>query len=217
MNQPKLIWEVVVSDMFGQNSYLASIAGRQDCLVVDPGFDAERIVALIEAKGWLPAAILNTHGHADHIAGNAALKQRWPECPLVIGAAEAYKLTDPVANLSAPFGFSLVSPPADVEVREGDVYRAAGIELEVLETPGHSPGHVVFLWKGDSPWIAFDGDVLFEGSVGRADFPDGNPQQLAHSIRQKLYTLPDDTIILSGHGDPTTIGREKRTNPFVRG
>ncbi|MCU0978573.1 MAG: MBL fold metallo-hydrolase, partial [Pirellulaceae bacterium] len=171
----------------------------------------------IEQLQLSPAAILNTHGHADHIAGNAALKQRWPECPLVIGADEASKLTDPAGNLSGSYGIGLISPAADRLVGDGDTFQAAGIELEVLATPGHSCGHVVYLYKGATPWIVFGGDVLFQGSVGRADFPDSDPQLLADSIRQKLYQLPEDTIVLPGHGDATTIGQERQFNPFVRG
>ncbi len=122
-----------------------------------------------------------------------------------------------MGNLSGTFGIALTSPAADRQVQHGDTVEAAGMSFEVLETPGHSSGHVVFLWKGDSPWLLFGGDMLFQGSVGRADFPDSDPQQLVQSIRQRLYTLPDDTIVLPGHGDSTTIGEEKRYNPFVRG
>jgi glyoxylase-like metal-dependent hydrolase (beta-lactamase superfamily II) len=203
--------------MFAENSYIAHLEGHSDCVVVDPGFDADKIIQRIEDKQLTPSAFLNTHGHADHIAGNAAMKQRWPDCPLVIGAKEAVKLTDPAANLSATYGIAVVSPPADQSVREGDTYSAAGLEFHVLETPGHSSGHVVFVWRGGEPWVVFGGDMLFQGSVGRADFPDSNPQQLVDSIRTKLYTLPDDTIVRSGHGEATTIGEEKRYNPFVRG
>jgi len=213
----KILLDVVVSQMFGENAFIARFEGREDCLVLDPGFDADRIIQRIEELQLQPAAILNTHGHADHIAGNGALKRRWPDCPLVIGAEEASKLTDPDGNLSSSYGIGLISPPADRLVTDGDAYRAAGMALEVLATPGHSRGHVVYVCKEDSPWIVFGGDVLFQGSVGRADFPDSNPRVLVDSIRNKLYKLPDDTIVLPGHGDPTTIGNEKRFNPFVRG
>ncbi len=216
MPERKLIADVIVSEMFGENAYIVHLEGSDECVVVDPGFDAHRIIEHIEREKLAPVAFLNTHGHADHIAGNEALKQRWPACPLIIGAKEAAKLTDPMANLSGSYGIAIVSPPADQQLVEGDVCPAAGLDLGVLETPGHSAGHVVFIWRGGTPWKVFGGDVLFQGSVGRADFPDSNPGQLVKSIRTKLYTLPDATVVLPGHGDPTTIGIEKRTNPFVR-
>ncbi len=216
MPERKLIVDVVLSDMFGENAYIAHLEGNDECVVVDPGFDAHKIIGRIEEKNLSPVAFLNTHGHADHIAGNGALKQRWPACPLIIGTKEAAKLTDPMANLSGSYGTAIVSPPADQLLVDGDVCPAAGLDLDVLETPGHSAGHVVFVWRGSTPWMVFGGDMLFQGSVGRADFPDSNPRQLVDSIRTKLYTLPDDTIVLPGHGDSTTIGVEKRTNPFVR-
>jgi glyoxylase-like metal-dependent hydrolase (beta-lactamase superfamily II) len=206
---------VVVSELFSQNAYLAHLDGRDDCIVVDPGFDVERILDYLTRHRLTPAAFLNTHGHADHIAGNDAMKRCWPTVPLVIGAGDAEKLTDPVKNLSRPFGMDVISPPADVLVREGDRYSAAGFDLEVFECPGHSIGHVVFLWRGPSPWIVFGGDVLFQQSIGRTDFPDGSFEMLAQAIRTKLYTLPDDTIVLPGHGATTTVGEEKRNNPFV--
>jgi hydroxyacylglutathione hydrolase len=164
---------------------------------------------------WEPVAILNTHGHADHIAGNAALKDQFPRCPLVIGAGDADKLTDPVGNLSANYGVPLVSPPADRTVGEGDVLDLAGVRWTVRETPGHSRGHVVFISRELAPILVLGGDVLFAGSVGRTDFPDGDPAELVGSIRGKLFTLPDETLVLPGHGPPTTIGEEKRSNPFV--
>lgn len=215
MTESKLILATVVSDLFEENCYIAQIKGREDCLVVDPGLDPDRILAELDERGIVPAAILNTHGHSDHIAGNGALKERWPDCPVVIGAGDAPKLTDPTLNLSAPFGFRLVSPAADVLVNDGDTYSAAGFDLHVLAIPGHSVGHVVYLWKSHSPQVAFVGDVIFAGSVGRTDFPDGNTDNLLTGIRTKLFTLPGDTILLSGHGPATTVAREKRTNPFV--
>jgi glyoxylase-like metal-dependent hydrolase (beta-lactamase superfamily II) len=217
VSKSKLIIEVVVSQLFAENTYVAHLEGRTDCVVFDPGFDADQIIGHIEQRQLTLAAILNTHGHADHIAGNAALKKRYPGCPLVIGSREASKLTNPMENLSGTYGIGLTSPPADRQVRGGETVEAAGMTFEVRETPGHSSGHVVYLWKGDLPWLVFGGDMLFQGSVGRADFPDSDPRQLVDSIRQQLYTLPDDTIVMPGHGDPTTIGEEKRYNPFVRG
>ena len=200
---------------FGQNCYLAHLAERDDCLVIDPGLDPDAILRYLDERRLTPAAILNTHGHADHIAGNAALKERWPDCPLVIGRNDAPKLTDARLNLSAQFGMPITSPPADVLVDDGQRYSAAGFDLDVYEIPGHSIGHVVFVWRSHQPPYVFGGDVLFAGGIGRYDFPDGSRTALTTGIHGKLFTLPDDTIVLSGHGPPTTIGEEKETNPYV--
>ncbi|HET6879873.1 MAG TPA: MBL fold metallo-hydrolase [Pirellulales bacterium] len=207
--------ETVVSMPFGENSYIAWLKGRNDCLIVDPGLAPRDIFDVVDRHGLEPAAILNTHGHADHIAGNAAMKQRWPACPLVIGRGDVPKLSNAVLNLSAGFGLSVRSPPADLEVSEGDVYQAAGFMLEIYEIPGHSIGHVVFVWREHRPMYVFGGDVLFAGGVGRTDFPDGDFARLAEGIHRKLFNLPDDTVVLSGHGPATTIGEEKASNPFV--
>lgn len=212
----KMRLSVVVDELFAENAYIAHLEGRDDCLLFDPSFNTEGLAEYLDREKLTPAAILNTHGHADHIAGNADIKRRWPNCPIVIGTVDAQKLIDPVFNLSRSYGIDVTSPAADRLVNEGDVYSAAGFDLDVFETPGHSSGHVVFLWKGHSPWTVFGGDVLFQGSVGRTDFPDGDMDQLAASIRSKLYTLPDDTVVLPGHGPPTTVGQEKQSNPFVR-
>ena len=216
MKEPEFRLATVVSLPFQENAYVAQLEGRSDCLVIDPGLEPEKILAHLDGHGLIPAAILNTHGHSDHIGGNAALKERWADCPLVIGSGDAAKLTDPTRNLSATFGVRLVSPPADVTLNEGDSYSAAGFDLQVREIPGHSSGHVVFLWMDHNPPVAFVGDVIFAGSIGRTDFADGDFDQLVWGIHQKLFRLPDETMLLSGHGPPTTVGHEKRTNPYVR-
>jgi hydroxyacylglutathione hydrolase len=212
---PKLQLGKVISQPFDENTYIAHLADRRDCIVFDPGFEPDAIFEYLKQHSLTPAAILCTHGHSDHIAGNAALKREWPDVPLVIGVGDAPKLTDPRGNLSAMFGASLISPPADRTVDEPDLFNAAGLKLEVLSTPGHSSGHVVFVCRQVEPWHVFGGDVLFRGSVGRTDFPDGDFESLRAAIHDKLFVLPDDTIILPGHGPATTTGREKQTNPFV--
>ena len=207
---------------FAQNTYVlrhpphGAGNARAACLVVDPGFEPEAIIEWIEAERLVPAAVLLTHGHADHIAGNAALRRRWPDLPIVIGRHDAAKLVDPAANLSAPFGLPLVSPPADRLLADDDTIDVGGFVLSVREIPGHSVGHVVFVLAETTPPVVLGGDVLFREGIGRSDFPDGDAGTLTAGIRRRLYTLPDDTIVLPGHGDPTTVGHERRHNPFVR-
>ena len=219
MKHPDFQLATILSHPFEQNTYVAWLQGRGDCVVVDPGLEPQKIIRFLEQHQLVPVALLNTHGHSDHIAGNAALKERWPDCPVVIGKGDAPKLTDPRQNLSADFGLSLTSPPADVLVDDGDTYEAAGFVWLIRAIPGHTSGHVVFLWEGQKgkskTTIVFVGDVIFEGSIGRTDFPDGDHQALISGIRTILFALPDDTVLLSGHGDTTTVGDEKRTNPFV--
>ncbi|MCE5268698.1 MAG: MBL fold metallo-hydrolase [Planctomycetaceae bacterium] len=205
----------VLSHPFEQNTYLAWLPGHSDCVVIDPGLEPEKIFPHLTQRRLTPAAILCTHGHADHIGGNAAIKQRWPACPIVVGAEDADKLPDSELNLSSAIGKAVLSPPADVTVGDGDTYEAAGLEWQVRAIPGHTAGHVVYLWEGQTPATVFVGDVIFAGSIGRSDFPGGDHQQLIQGIRSKLFNLPDDTILLPGHGPATTVGREKRSNPFV--
>lgn len=200
---------------FGENTYILFRPGSPDCLVVDPGFEPGAVIEWIDRQGLEPQCILLTHGHSDHIAGNAALRARWPALPIWIGRHEAAKLTDPELNLSAPFGLPLVSPPADRLLDDGETLDVAGFRCTVRWIPGHSSGHVVFVLDDVVPPLVLGGDVLFQGSVGRTDFPDGDAAALAAGIRRHLYSLPDDTIVLPGHGDPTSVAHEKRHNPFV--
>jgi glyoxylase-like metal-dependent hydrolase (beta-lactamase superfamily II) len=204
----------LVSQPFDENTYVLHLEGRSDSLVIDPGLEPDLILDYLREQNLTVAAVLNTHGHADHIAGNAALKEAFPSSPLLIGAGDAVMLTDAEANLSAPFGVPLTSPPADRLLHEGDVVEAAGLTLEVLDVPGHSPGHIVFLLRGD-PCRLFGGDVLFRGSIGRYDFPGSNGPLLFEGIRGKVFRLPPNTVVYPGHGPVTTVGHERATNPFV--
>lgn len=205
----------VVSPMFMENAFVISIGGDSQCLIVDPSFDSDSLKIQIEAENLTPTAILNTHGHSDHIAGNSAMKDAYPSAELCIGENDAFKLTDPVANLSSQYGINLISPPADRTLSHGELISLAGIEWEVRLTPGHSVGHIVLVAHQTKPTLVINGDVLFRESIGRTDFVDGSFPELETSIREQLYTLPDDAVVLTGHGEPTTIGYEKRYNPFV--
>lgn len=208
--------ETVVSRPFQENSYIAWPAGSQECLVVDPGFEPDRILSLLARQQLRVMAILNTHGHVDHIAGNAAIKDRFPRAPLIIGSGDACMLTDPFLNLSALGGVEVTSPPADQLVNEGEQLPLLGLNWDIRAIPGHSPGHVVFIWHGGNPTVVFGGDVLFAGGIGRFDFPGGDGELLIAGIREKLYTLPGDTIVYPGHGPTTSIAVEQATNPFTR-
>lgn len=204
----------VVSQPFAENAYIVGVADRRDVVVVDPGYQPERILEYLDGAELTVAAIVNTHGHCDHIAGNAELKRRFPAAPIIIGVGDAHMLIEEDANFGALFDMPVTSPPAERTVVEGDCLDIAGLRLEVFDIPGHSPGHVVYLWRGQ-PGIVLGGDVLFRDSVGRTDFPGGDFELLVSGIHTKLWRLPDDTIVYPGHGPVTTIGREKRHNPFV--
>jgi hydroxyacylglutathione hydrolase len=211
--------EAVESAAFAQMAYVLHRPGRDDAIVVDPGFDSRALLRLLERAGKTPAAILNTHGHVDHIAGNQVVKEAFPDAPLIIGRIDAPMLADPSLNLSQGFGAPVVSPPADQLVDEGDRLELAGFSMLVREIPGHSPGSVVYIVDGEEPALVLGGDVLFAGSIGRTDFG-GDPERdfdlLMSGIVAKLLPLPDAARVFPGHGPETTIGLERRTNPYVR-
>jgi len=206
----------IVSELFEENCFIVWLKGNKEAIAIDPGLDPPAILQELSDRKLNVAAILNTHGHADHIAGNAALKQIFPTAPLIIGQGDAHMLSDADANLSAPFGMRLQSPPADRLISEGDIVEAAGIRLEVVDLPGHSPGHVIFIYRS-RPIVVFGGDVLFRGSIGRTDFFNSRPDLFIPGIHRKVLTLPPDTIVYPGHGPLTTVGYERDTNPFLQG
>jgi hydroxyacylglutathione hydrolase len=205
----------IESQPFAENSYLVWLEGGGEAFVVDPGFEPDLIHDALADRALKLAAIVCTHGHVDHIAGNRELKQKFPEAPIIIGARDAPFLTDAVVNMSAQFGFDVTSPAADRLVNEGDKLNLAGIDLEVFDIPGHSPGHVVYLIRESNPLIVLGGDVLFRGSIGRTDFPGGSFTTLKAGIERVLWPLPPDTVVYPGHGPVTTTGHEKRTNQFL--
>ena len=205
----------IESEPFAENSYLVWNEGGSEAFVIDPGFQPELIREALEERRLSLTAIVCTHGHCDHVAGNAELKQAYPNAPLIIGAGDAEMLTDPMRNMGALFGFDVVSPPADRVVREGESLTVAGVAMDVFEVPGHSPGHMVYVIRDSRPTLVLGGDVLFRGSVGRTDFPGGSFEQLKANIERVLWPLPDDTVVYPGHGPVTTTGHEKRTNPFL--
>ena len=187
-------------------------------LVVDPGAEPERILSELKRYSLKIAGIINTHGHGDHIAGNSYIKsQSGNNSPVHIHQKDAPMLTDSKKNLSEGLYFqNIVSPAADVMIKDGDVITLGDkIKLEVMHTPGHTPGGICLLLKKPQNKILFSGDTLFYQGVGRTDFPGADEGQLIKSIKEKLFKLPADTVIYPGHGASSTIGQEKKNNPFL--
>jgi glyoxylase-like metal-dependent hydrolase (beta-lactamase superfamily II) len=196
--------------------YLVSDKATDDLMVIDPGGDADLILESIRMMNAEPLYLVNTHGHGDHIAANAELKREYPDAQLCIHASDAGMLLAPEKNLSAFFGGPILSPPADRLLKEGDDLVLGECAFRVIHLPGHTPGGIALYWPGTDSvaGMIFTGDALFAGGVGRTDFPDGDDRSLLSGIREKVLTLPDDTLVLPGHGPGSTVGCEKATNPF---
>ncbi len=193
------------------NTYIILDEATKEIAVVDPSFDSETLFLDVEKNEWEVRYILNTHAHFDHIIGNAL----WVE---KTGAPLGLHRDDLTILRALPeqgkrFGFEVTpSPDPDFFIEEGNSIQLGETKIDVLFTPGHSPGGVTFV-VGSS---AIVGDCLFARSVGRTDLPGSSPETLMHSIKTRLLTLPDDTEVLPGHGPATTIGRERRQNPFLK-
>lgn len=195
----------------GTNCYLAYDENTKDGIVVDPGGSAKDIGEAIDRLGLHIVAVINTHGHWDHIGANDAVKTK-TGAPVYIHEADAEFLTNPAYNISSMMGYSSSVAPADGLLHEGDTVNFGSCTLKVLHTPGHTPGGITLYGEG----VAFTGDTLFFRSVGRSDLPGGDYNALIESIKNKLMTLDEDTLVYTGHGIPTRIGDEKTGNPFVR-
>lgn len=200
---------------FAENTYVLYDQTRE-CLIIDPGCHNEaerkRLIAFIDKEQLKPVLLLNTHCHVDHVAGNRFVAQRY-NLPLAMHRGEEPVLAF-AAQAGLMWGFRIEeSPAASVFYEEGDVVRFGQSELEVLFTPGHSPASLSFYSRPDAFVIA--GDVLFRGSIGRTDLPGGSYRTLLTSIEQKLLPLGDEVTVYSGHGTPTTIGHERKHNPFL--
>jgi len=207
--------ETFVLGPFETNCYVVRRADEGACWIVDAGFAPERLIERIRAMDLTPEALVLTHAHADHIAGAYALRRAWPDLPILMHEAEVDWVARPALNLSAITGIDITAPPPTRLVAPGEKLELAGEAWEVLHTPGHSPGSISLYSRALGAAIV--GDTLFAESIGRTDFPGCSHDDLIESIREKLYALPDDTTVHPGHGPSTTIGREKATNPFVRG
>ena len=198
--------------MIQTNCYIAGCPETREGAVIDPGGNPERILAEVERQGLSIKYVLNTHAHFDHTDANGAIVR-------ATGATLALHPLDlPLLQASggaALFGLQAdPSPAPELELHDGDELEVGTLCFKVLYTPGHTPGHVCFLEEAEG--VLFDGDVLFHRSIGRTDLPGGSYQQMMDSIRGVLFALPDETVVYSGHGPATTIGEEKRLNPWLR-
>ncbi len=197
------------------NSYvMRQNDASRECLIIDTGLNAGTLIDFLTQRQLNPVALVFTHGHVDHIGGANAMRSSFGDMKVYIHQLDAKMLTEPQSNLSGMTGMPFRTEPQEVSLTEGDVIEQAAIELLVLHTPGHTPGGISLYSENDG--VAFVGDALFADSVGRTDFPGGNMPQLVSSIKEKLFTLPDETKIFPGHGPATTIGHEKAYNPFLR-
>lgn len=201
---------------FSENTYLI-INEKKECWIVDPGmYDIQEtnvLVQFIDKQELKPQAIINTHAHIDHILGIQALVDQY-KLTFSIHVKEEPVLQNAMGS-AMMFGFPLKSvPKPDAYISETVPLKLGNDNIEVRLAPGHSPGSIVFYAKEDK-WV-IGGDVLFAGSIGRSDLPGGNHETLMESIRQQLFTLPDDTVVYPGHGPATSIGQEKATNPFFQ-
>jgi glyoxylase-like metal-dependent hydrolase (beta-lactamase superfamily II) len=183
------------------------------CLVIDPGLDAAPLVQFLEQEGLEPKMIVLTHGHVDHVAGVEMLRERWPAVQVGIHRLDASMLTDPARNLSMLAGTMTSARPAQILFDGDGIVQLAGMEFQLLHTPGHTPGGICLYAQKEG--VVFVGDTLFAGSVGRTDFEGGSFARLMESIRTKLLVLPETTKVYPGHGPVTTIRSEKRFNPFL--
>jgi len=206
-----LVKRLVVGPL-GTNCYVVASAPGAGAAIIDPGGDADAILAEVADNDLRVVYVVNTHGHSDHVAANASVLEA-TGARLVIHELDAPMLGDPVANISAFIGARTISPEADVTVTDGDTVDIDGFALSVLHTPGHTPGSICLLGHE----TLFSGDTLFAGSVGRTDLPGGSSRQMADSLAAKIAVLDNGVIVYSGHGESTTIGREKMINPFLRG
>ncbi|HWC33033.1 MAG TPA: MBL fold metallo-hydrolase [Actinomycetota bacterium] len=200
--------DVFDDNPFATNCWAVSADGSDAAVVVDPGFSPDRIRAMLDRGGKRLDAVLATHGHADHIGSVQALCG--DDVPLYIHEADELALTDQRAwGAGMPLDANL--RPAEVRtVRDGDVLEFAGFRIEVLHTPGHTPGHVCYRTDG----FVFSGDLVFRGTIGRYDFPNSSEDDMLASLRRFL-TLPDPVPMYPGHGPDTTVGHERRTNEWL--
>jgi len=208
-----MIHEILPVGMLGCNCSILGDPATREAMVIDPGDDIDQITAILDRHQLTVKMIIITHAHIDHIGGAQKLRAL-TGAPVYMNENDSF-LADNLAMQAAWLGIETPQNPGiDSPAREGDVLRAGAIEAQVIHTPGHTPGSISLFIPAENKVIA--GDTLFKGSIGRTDLPGGDFRTIMLSIQGKLYTLPDTTIVIPGHGEPTDIATEKRSNPFVK-
>jgi glyoxylase-like metal-dependent hydrolase (beta-lactamase superfamily II) len=206
-----LILKSIVVGSFGANCYVVGCEETKEAVVIDPGGEVNLILDELKGKGLKVKYIVNTHGHIDHIGGNDELREA-TGAQVMIHEQDASMLIEPKLNFSGMMGRQEGFRAADTILKEGDVIEFGTIKLKVLHTPGHTKGGICLLTDG----LVFTGDTLFNESIGRTDFPGGDYDSIIKSIKEKLMTLPDETIVYPGHMGDSTIAHERKYNPFLR-
>lgn len=209
-----MIFEQFAVGMLQTNCYIIGDPQSQKAVVIDPGGDGDRIVRRVKNLELELSAILNTHAHFDHVMDAWRVKEQLGG-EVYLSKEDEALLSDRMVGMGAMGkSSSNNSNKIDHFLSEGETLRFGNIEIQVLSTPGHTKGHMSFYFRERGR--IFVGDTLFAGSIGRTDFPGGSYEHLIQSVREKIFTLPDQTIVLPGHGPHTTVDREKRSNPFFR-
>jgi glyoxylase-like metal-dependent hydrolase (beta-lactamase superfamily II) len=198
---------------FEENCYLVTDETSGRAVLIDPGDEGDRILAMVRAAGATLEAVWLTHAHIDHIGAVAAVKRQF-DVPVHLHPLDLPYYTQLSARAAVMYGLDFDQPEGpDHELADGQVLECGALRFTVMHVPGHAPGLVAFTGHG----VSFGGDLLFAGSIGRTDLPLGNPADMSASLARYTAALPDDTIVHPGHGPATTVGREKRTNPFLLG
>ena len=203
--------EIFVTGIISTNCYVVSNEETKEAVIVDPAAYPKKLKSYLQENELQVKAILLTHGHFDHIMGIDGVLEDY-QVPVYVHEDEAELITDPILNESNTYTNGYTYDKAEY-IREGQILKLIGYEFQVIHTPGHTSGGVSYYVA--SEYVLFSGDTLFHGSVGRTDFKTSSMSALIHSIREKLFLLPDETVVYPGHMGATTIGTEKKINPYV--
>ena len=217
--------EGVVTGMVATNCYTLINEESKEAIFIDVSGDVETLTRVVKNENLTPQAVLLTHAHFDHMDAVDGIREEFPDIEVIIGENDAPLLENPMSNLSLAFTGTPISTKADRTVSDGEVISLIGLTIKCIEVPGHTIGGMCYyidnqINKGDNgdiltkTGLLFDGDTLFYASIGRSDFPTGDEEALLNNIRKKLFVLPEDTLVLPGHNNKTSIKMEKNNNPY---